>query len=170
MHPEAANFARWHLSRSSAVTLEIGARNVNGSIREMLKPTGVWVGSDLREGPGVDLVADACAEDFPARYRAVHYPADQLVCLETLEHVGDPEQLLRNLRDCAYRAALLVLTTAGPARAPHSGIDGGGLRAGEHYRNYTLDGLWRMLLDAGFEQPRVTPGRGELDLWALAWT
>jgi len=38
------------------VIVEIGSRDVNGSLRDHCPPNGYWVGVDSEEGPGVDLL------------------------------------------------------------------------------------------------------------------
>ena len=46
----------WH--KNSTSILEIGARNVNGSLRELAASNAEYVGIDLEPGDGVDLVLD----------------------------------------------------------------------------------------------------------------
>jgi len=45
---------------------------------------------------------------------------------------------------------VLIVTTASPARAPHSAIDGGALRPGEHYAGVSEDDLMRWARESGF--------------------
>ena len=60
-------------------TLEIGAADVNGSVRDLFTD---YVGTDMRPAPGVDLVVNA--------HDLLHFFSpgsfDTIVCLETLEH------------------------------------------------------------------------------------
>jgi SAM-dependent methyltransferase len=61
-HPEQRGFfaAVANANRtlvSGAKVLEIGSYDVNGSLRSLFKSAGAYVGVDLQEGPGVDLVA-----------------------------------------------------------------------------------------------------------------
>lgn len=168
MHPEAADFARPLLAERSGLVLEVGARDVNGSARRLAPPGLEWVGVDLRPGPGVDLVVNACAPGFPALYRRRWEFAGTLVCMETLEHVARPDALLRNLWQCGAPGGLLILTTAGPGRAPHSGVDGGLLRRFEAYQNFSRDALEDLLERANFAEYRVLEGRGGLDVYAWA--
>jgi hypothetical protein len=62
----------------------------------------------------------------------------------------------------------LVVTAAAPPRAPHSAVDGGPLRPGEHYRNVDPDALGAWLRGVGFvcETLEAHPDRG--DVYALA--
>jgi SAM-dependent methyltransferase len=70
--------------RPSAPVLEVGARNVNGSVRPLFPPRG-YLGLDMAAGPGVDKVMDilAAGNEFDNRFSTV-------VCCETLEHIKEP--------------------------------------------------------------------------------
>src|SRR5258708_17358138 len=50
---------------SGAKILEIGSYDVNGSVRSLFAAAGEYVGVDLREGPGVDLVGFGYEIDGP---------------------------------------------------------------------------------------------------------
>lgn len=70
-------------------TLEVGSFDVNGSPRKHF--SGDYLGIDLREGPGVDRVADA-----------EHLPFDdgswpQVVCCEMLEHALRPWRVVAEM-------------------------------------------------------------------------
>jgi hypothetical protein len=61
-HPEQRGFfeAVVNANRSlisGAKVLEIGSYDVNGSLRSLFAKAGEYTGVDLKEGPGVDLVA-----------------------------------------------------------------------------------------------------------------
>lgn len=110
--------------------LEIGSRNINGSPRHLCANARAYVGIDRVVGRGVDVVCDAAAYQADVSF-------DLVICAEVLEHAADPAAVIT----CAWRSlapgGVLVLTAAGEGREPHSGIDGGALRAGEYYRNVT---------------------------------
>lgn len=59
-------------------TLEVGALNVNGTVRGLF--TGAYVATDMRPGPGVDIVLDA--HELSAMFS--NYGV--IVCCEMLEH------------------------------------------------------------------------------------
>jgi SAM-dependent methyltransferase len=63
MHESAYNFGRKFVQRYATTPgvqiLEIGAMNVNGSIRDFAPEIGSWHGVDLEAGPGVDTVIEA---------------------------------------------------------------------------------------------------------------
>jgi hypothetical protein len=61
----------------------------------------------------------------------------------------------------------LILTCAGPGRPPHSGVDGGPLRPGEHYANPDPADLYACLV-AHFRAAVVVDQPTTCDLYALA--
>ncbi|EKD52546.1 MAG: type 11 methyltransferase [uncultured bacterium] len=68
--------------------LEIGSRqavnqNDLANVRELF-PSGKFIGLDMQEGPGVDIVASANKLPFP------NNSFDLVLCLETLEHADKP--------------------------------------------------------------------------------
>lgn len=109
--------------------LEIGSRNVNGSVRDLFR-CAEYVGVDVLPGPGVDVVADGATFD-------ADWPFDVVVCTEVLEHAADPAALCRNLMALCQPGGAIIMTAATPDRPPHSAIDGGPLRDGEPYRGVT---------------------------------
>lgn len=70
--------------RPDAPVLEVGARNVNGTVRSLFPPRG-YLGVDLVAGPGVDKVLDIlqAGSQLDSRFSTV-------VCCETLEHIKEP--------------------------------------------------------------------------------
>lgn len=86
-------------------TLELGSYDVNGTVRHFFG--GEYVGIDMREGPGVDIVARSDKIPFPRCY------FDVVVTTEMLEH--DPffwetfKEAKRVLRPGGY----FLLTTRG---------------------------------------------------------
>lgn len=63
---------------SNLDTLEIGSRNINGTVRGVFK--GKYVGIDFVEGPDVDIIMNAHDLQFPDA------SFDVVVCTEMLEH------------------------------------------------------------------------------------
>jgi SAM-dependent methyltransferase len=160
MHQAALDFVtatiRAHGARGPVY--EIGSRNVNGGIRGLFPSEG-YHGIDLYDGPGVDEVADAAVYIPPAVPRTV-------VCCEVLEHAEDAKRIVRQIAAVLAPGGRVILTMAGPCRMPHSGIDGGQLRAGEFYRNVMPDELRYWLHE--FEQVEVVENIGPADLYATA--
>jgi predicted SAM-dependent methyltransferase len=76
--------------RRDGDTLEIGSRNVNGTVRGFF--TGRYTGMDLEAGPCVDIVGDAHS---PLNYHFDTY--DTVICLEMLEHDTRPWYTVDNM-------------------------------------------------------------------------
>jgi SAM-dependent methyltransferase len=132
MHDAARQWVSRHACQGCV--LEIGSRNVNGSIRHLFGPD--YTGLDIADGDGVDVVADVATWETDRRF-------DVVVCCEVLEHTDAPviEAAHRLLRT----GGTLILTAAGPGRQEHSAVDGGPLRPGEYYANVDPDDLRRQL-------------------------
>jgi len=118
--------------------LEFGSYNVNGTVRPLFPGAAEYVGVDLRAGPGVDVVADAATVDGLEDF-------DVLVCCEVLEHTPDPAALITAAWRSLKPGGALILTAAGPGRAPH-GVNGGPVGR-EHYANISPDQLGAWLSD-----------------------
>jgi hypothetical protein len=135
MHQQAYEFIAARaldLGRVSFV-LEVGARNINGSVRTLFDAAR-YVGIDVMPGPGVDVVASG-AEYVPDA------SPDVIVCCEVLEHTAAASAIVAHALSLLPAGGVLLLTAAGPERAPHSAIDGGALRGNEHYRNIRVEDL-----------------------------
>lgn len=92
--------------------LEIGSYNVNGTARDAIRHAS-WLGVDMREGPGVDLVADASA--LPLEYGAY----DCVVIAECLEHCEDWRAVLSEGWRCLRIGGTLAVTTPAPGFPRH---------------------------------------------------
>lgn len=140
MHPEVARFivsCRDHIP-TGAVVYEVGSLNVNGQARDLISGLHTWTGIDLIEGPGVDIVGDAC-DILPTLP-----PCDVIVCCEVLEHYEDWPTLVWAMCDQLNNGGTLILTCAGTGRPPHA-ADGtmDGPHPGEYYANVTLEEVER---------------------------
>lgn len=121
--------------------VEFGSLDINGTVRSLF--TADYVGVDLQEGPGVDVVADATTWE-PDR------PVDCVVCCEVFEHTPGWPLLIESAHRALHPGGTLIVTAAGPGRGPHSAVDGNEVRPGEHYANIEPDALADALADAGF--------------------
>ena len=89
--------------------LEVGALDVNGSVRSVVQSRGPaeYIGVDITSGPGVDAV-------LPAERLVEHFGPgafDVVVTTEMLEHVRDWRPVATNLQQVLAPGGRLVLTT-----------------------------------------------------------
>jgi SAM-dependent methyltransferase len=89
--------------------LEVGSFDVNGTIRPGLEALGPaqYVGIDMRQGPGVDIVCDAAEID--RRFGADAF--DVVVSTELLEHAREWKKIIHNFKYILKPGGLLVVTT-----------------------------------------------------------
>ena len=85
--------------------LECGSLNVNGSVRDLF--SGEYVGVDLREGPGVDRVADC--ERLP--WEEGIWPV--VVSCEMLEHTLRPHVIVAEMARVLSPGGWLICTARG---------------------------------------------------------
>lgn len=133
MHQEAFEFVAAHATSRKVTVLECGSRNINGTVRDLF-PNARWVGVDVVDGDGVDIVGDF------AKYRH-DKPVAVVVCCEVAEHLEDWPALIESAAANLKDGGMLIFTAAGPGRSPHSAADGGELRGGEWYGNIGPDAL-----------------------------
>lgn len=155
MHAEAYEWVKGKVEAlpPRAHVVEIGSRDINGTIRPVFEQHGVPDGVrydavDIVDGPGVDIVADG------ASYRPDSAP-DTVVSMEMLEHYEAPEKVVANMIAMLAPGGVLLITTATDPRPPHSAVDGYALKEGEHYRNITkteLEGWLAPLEDVEVER------------------
>jgi hypothetical protein len=166
MHTQAYMFVASKATdlRNAVVDLvvEIGSRNINGTIRPMFDVHAKkYIGVDVSPGDGVDVVADGATYRPPV-------PADVVVCCEVLEHAPNARQIVENAVLMLRGGGMLILTAAGEGRAPHSAVDGGRVREGEFYRNVTRALLRKWLEDAGVAAFEITVDDSAKDIYAWA--
>lgn len=125
--------------------VEIGSRNLNGSVRDLFVDARRYVGLDVVDGPGVDVVFDPAVGWQPDDL------VDVVVSCEVLEHVEAWREVLASAASYLKAGGKLIVTAAGPGRRPHSGITGRRtLEPGEFYRNIEPDALAFALELEGF--------------------
>lgn len=126
MHPEAFQWVELHAPQAESSVLEVGSFDVNGGVRQLFR--GPYLGIDMKAGPGVDVVVDA------AEFRPT--PVDIVVCCEVLEHAERWRDIVAMCGRALKPGGKLILTCAGPGRAPH-GADGGPV-GDEWYENVSV--------------------------------
>jgi glycosyltransferase involved in cell wall biosynthesis len=116
VHLSVLDFVARALTRGDIAdrdVLEVGSRDVNGSVRPLvteLEPKS-YLGVDVEEGPGVDLLV--AAEDLEPN------SADVIVTTEMLEHARDWRGAIRGIKRALRSDGLLILTTRAPGFPRH---------------------------------------------------
>jgi hypothetical protein len=170
MHEAAMAFVRASLKRlpiPRGPVLEIGGRNINGTVRPLFEGIGPYASIDLYDGDGVDVVADVCTLD-PARIARALFQRPKVacvVCCEVLEHAQNGKGICRWAFRVLAQGGVFLITAANPERSPHSGIDGGSVRDGEYYRGVSASRLRTWLHD--FTRCEITVSGS--DIYASAW-
>jgi len=124
-------------ARAPCTILEIGAMNVNGSLRDAVPDAATYIGLDLEPGPGVDIVTAAGA-DLPLCDAAV----DVTIASSVFEH---DRQFWRTFSD------MCRVTRPGGyiyINAPSNG----------QVHSFPLD-CWRFYPDAGIALEQLTTGQ-----------
>lgn len=122
--------------------LDVGGRDVNGSVRGLFHPESTWTTLDVNEGPEVDIVADATTWT-PGR------TWDVVISTETLEHVHGWWAAVVMMGNATAPGGAVIITAATDPRRPHSAIDGCALRRGEWYENVPPVALLDVLQASG---------------------
>lgn len=165
MHIEAYAYVARALVTHAIVdvreVVEIGGRNINGSIAGLFAHAARYTATDIEAGDGVSIVA-------PGETYQHDSPIDVAVCCEVLEHAADWQGIIRNMARQLAPGGWLIITTAGPARAPHSAIDGGPVRDGEYYGNLTEQDLITAVQEGGLTVRDASRGREGHDVSIVA--
>lgn len=154
MHAQAFEFYRAQLADLAPLSVvEFGACNMNGSVRDAYPQASSWLGVDVQEGPGVDVVADAATWMTSERFAVC-------VCAEIFEHTPDWRAILETAFSVLAPGGLLVASCATGRRPPHSAVDGGPLRPGEYYANVDPDEMCAALDKQGWSEGSVIEADG----------
>lgn len=135
-----------------ARVIEVGSCDVNGAARNILTGWKSWLGIDVVEGPGVDIVGDAVKVLLGQELDAY----DVAVCTETFEHAERWQAILWELCQVLRPGGWLIVTCAGTGRPEHA-ADGSpnGPHPGEYYRNVSLSEMMDALRLAPDVHPRM---------------
>lgn len=112
MHASIVEFGANYLREEEVASrdvLEIGSRNVNGSLRPQIEEYGPerYLGIDFVRGPMVDVVARA--EDVVDIFGEERF--DVVVCTEVMEHVKNWRTVVRNIKRVCKPGGIILLTT-----------------------------------------------------------
>jgi hypothetical protein len=113
--------------RGAARVLDVGGRDVNGSPRPLFADPLVYDVLDIRDDPGVTIVADVRTWD-PITW----VPYDVVLCAETFEHLPGWDRALVVMASVLRPGGVMIVTAARDPRLPHSAFDGRELHDGEH--------------------------------------
>jgi SAM-dependent methyltransferase len=165
VHPEALAWLEQHTERfrnQPIRVLELGARNVNGSPRTLpaLDHCTSYIGVDLEPGHGVDLIGDAADIVLAHKF-------DLIICTEVLEHTPRWDEIIDNATRHLAAKGTLLLTAAMDPRPPHSAVDGGELRADEHYQNLNPNQLDTLLDKLGYGEYTIETHTDRGDLYGV---
>lgn len=125
-HPRSLTFFTDHIKpeqvRGKRV-LEVGAYNVNGTMRTAVQPMGPaeYIGVDLRPGPEVDIVGDFCkwTDADPSTFGAF----DLVLCIASMEHYPDWRRMFRGLVRCLKPGGIMHFSVPTPGFSYHEELD-----------------------------------------------
>jgi SAM-dependent methyltransferase len=111
-HPGCLDFGAAHLGRKEVKgkrVLEVGSCDINGSLRPIIESLGPaeYVGVDLTEGRGVDIICDA--RDLVERFGRESF--DIVISTEMLEHVRDWRAVISNMKNVCRPGGIMLITT-----------------------------------------------------------
>jgi SAM-dependent methyltransferase len=140
MHPSAYAWASTALTADEvkgAHVTEAGAYDVNGSVRGAVEAHGPasYTGTDISEGPGVDLVRDAAKLDRDS--------AGVVISTEMLEHAEDWQAAMAGMIRALTPGGLLVLTTRSEGFPYHGYPD-------DHWR-FSVEAMGQIMAAAGMD-------------------
>ncbi len=113
MHNAVRAWVKEHIPETVGHCVEFGSRDINGGVRDLLPAGGTYVGVDVQDGPGVDVVADG-ATFVP------EVAPDLVLCTEVFEHLEGWRDVVANAHTILAAGGLFIATAAGPGRAAHS--------------------------------------------------
>jgi SAM-dependent methyltransferase len=146
--------------------LEVGSYDVNGTVRGFFPGATEYVGVDLVDGPGVDVVGYGHELDFPDG----HF--DAALSAECFEHDPHWRSTFGNMVRMTRQGGLVAFTCASRGRPEHgttrTGVGGspGTQAVGlDYYQNLTTDDFSGLPLDDMFTSYRFWYMRTHFDLF-----
>jgi len=147
MHEAVLSWVNQFRTGAQVAVLDIGGRDLNGNTRDLFPNADPYDVLDIREGKGVDIVADA------ADWRPDGQQYDIVLCTETFEHAERWREIIKTAWDVLKPGGRLVFTCAGPGRPVHSGVEAvWGLIGDEWYANVSPEEIQAELFLQGWEQ------------------
>jgi SAM-dependent methyltransferase len=151
-HPSCIEFVRAQLSPAEitgAEVLEVGSRDVNGSVRPLVERgrPARYVGVDIEAGRGVDEICDV--SELVSRFGAGQF--DVVVSTELLEHVRDWRLAVSQMKEVLRVGGTLLLTTRSKGFGVHA--------YPYDYWRYEVDDMRRIFGDLDIESLERDPTR-----------
>ena len=147
MHAAVLDFVANFASPAELDVLDIGGRSVNGTARCMF-PNGRHTVIDIREGPDVDIVADAATWEPSKEW-------DVVLCTEVFEHTPDYPAICATALKACKPGGRFIVTCAAPGRASHSASVEASIQPGEFYQNVEAYKLEEAMTAAGWRDVQV---------------
>lgn len=158
MHDAAYRWVERHATDKIVKVLEIGSRDINGTVRELFPNAVRYVGVDIADGIGVNIVADAAELCLDEMF-------DVAVSTEVLEHAERWRDIVQRMAAHLVPGGHLILTAAGPGRAPHSAT--GGPVGDEYYANVSVGDLLNVLAGCGLRCVAVDQTGDDIRAYAI---
>jgi len=129
MHDEAHSFCGKAISvinsessTGHSVVLDVGGRDINGSIHSFLQDSTLFI-SDIIDDEGVAYVVDF--SDYDAVYNlGLIDKFDICISTEVLEHSENWRGIVQNMVSATKNGGWVLITCATDGRSRHSAIDG----------------------------------------------
>ena len=141
MHAAALGWIAQHASTDAVRVLDVGGRDINGSPRGLFPNATEYIVVDPVDHSSVDIVADVLKLKATGKTKMSVGTFDVIIYAEVAEHADNWADHVAHMIDLLNDGGRLVVTAAGPTRAPHSAYDGAEVRPDEHYQNVSPDAL-----------------------------
>jgi hypothetical protein len=148
------------LRLTDRTVLEVGSLDINGSVRHLFR--GPYVGVDMQDGPGVDMVCNAhgLRREFPE-----HPGFEVVVCTEMLEHDDRPWISVAQMRAMAAPSGVLLLTARGYDRRGCFPVH----EYPDDLWRFSASGMVALLSAGGWKPELVIPDPEAPGVFALAY-
>lgn len=113
MNNAVRDYVLKHIDKLKGSVLEVGARNINGCVRDIVPQA---IGSDMHDGPNVDVIckAERLLEYFGAE------KFDAVMSFDAFEHIKDWRACVTNMWSVLKPGGWLVMTMAIPKKGRHA--------------------------------------------------
>src|SRR4029078_8946185 len=110
MTPQIQNWvkkAKNDFIKNPGRVLEIGSKDVTGSVRQYFEDAKEYIGTDMERGFGVDLIINA--HDLPKKFKKESF--DILLCHEMLEHDNEFWTTIKIMHSLIKKGGILIIST-----------------------------------------------------------